>query len=80
MSEFYDEAWFSLQRQLPLVARKIEHCYELCLGYSQYETEKEEMMQHLEVLTKEVEKALDRIEKLEAALEAGCQAALKKEK
>ena len=57
MSEFYD----SLAKKLTDASldefdralwRKIQDCYELCLGYSQYEEEREEMMQHLERLTK----------------------------
>ena len=73
MSELYDENFRSLQQKNPLAARVIEHCYELCLGYSQYEEEtrirqkayeeeKEEMLQHLEKLTKKIEKLTKKID------------------
>lgn len=52
MSEFYDENWKKLVVRNSLVARVIEHCYELCLGYDQYEEEKEEMIGRLESLMK----------------------------
>lgn len=54
MSEFYDDNFMKLLGKHPLYARVVEHLYEICVDFDQYNEEKEEMMQHLEGLTKRV--------------------------
>jgi len=74
MSEFYDENYKTLKYSPSLgvierlLMRKIEDCYELCLGYDQYEEEKEEMMQYMEAQAKLVASLVEKVGKLEDAL------------
>jgi len=84
MSEFYDDTAGILTRRCEgintLLWRKIQDCYELCLGYSQYKEETEDMMRFIEdilkrekklmelvdVLTKRISMLYERVSKLEA--------------